>query len=310
MSKNDFKFQIYVPNKNKPIKFSMPSWGTYLLFMITLSSIVLFIFSLIYGSYITRRLVSYEALKMKVVWQDRQLSDFGVKVSNMTAGLDEVSQNENRIRKLLGLKLEEPIDVPVKSKTILRTKKTSIIKKVVVSKESMPEIKKNIKSNKKEIEKKKMSLKTLMQFVDDFRKKFAFTPSIWPIKGPVMSTFGFRTDPWRGFHSGLDISAPMGSPVKVAADGIVNFTGSKPGYGTTVIIDHGFGTMTLYGHLSRYKVFKGEKVKKGDVIAYVGMTGFATGPHLHFETILNGAQVNPANFLKYEVINLSNADMR
>lgn len=125
-------------------------------------------------------------------------------------------------------------------------------------------------------------------------------PSMWPVNGVLLSRFGERTDPFSGegaIHAGVDISAPMGTPVHAAADGIVSRAEYYGGYGKLVTIDHGNGVSTRYGHLSRFDCVPGQEVRRGDIIAYSGSTGRATSPHLHFEVRLGGIAVNPHPYL-------------
>jgi murein DD-endopeptidase MepM/ murein hydrolase activator NlpD len=125
-------------------------------------------------------------------------------------------------------------------------------------------------------------------------------PSIWPVEGRLMGGFGERTDPFSGegaMHTGVDISAPPGTPVHTTADGIVTFTGWNSGYGQLVIVDHGGGYETYYAHLSRFGVVEGQEVRRGDQIGAVGSTGRVTAPHLHYEVRIGGAPVNPHQYL-------------
>jgi murein DD-endopeptidase MepM/ murein hydrolase activator NlpD len=128
----------------------------------------------------------------------------------------------------------------------------------------------------------------------------AATPSIWPSHGWLSSTMGFRTDPLNGgsdFHPGLDIAGERGQPVYATADGRVTQSGSQGAYGNLIVLDHGFGLITKYGHLSSYLVKQGEGVKRGQVIGRVGNTGRATGYHLHYEVLANGRLINPLHLL-------------
>lgn len=128
-----------------------------------------------------------------------------------------------------------------------------------------------------------------------------FTPSLWPVVGRLTGTFGERLDPFSGegaFHAGLDISATYGTEVRVAADGVVSDVGTHTGLGRAIRVDHGFGIETVYGHLSQYGTEPGRRVKRGEVIGYVGDSGRASGPHLHFEVHAYGTPVNPLKFLK------------
>lgn len=125
-------------------------------------------------------------------------------------------------------------------------------------------------------------------------------PTLWPTSGRISSYFGSRSDPFNfkeKRHEGIDIAADTGTNIKSAADGKVTYSEKNGNYGLCVIIDHGKGISTLYGHASKLLVKVGQKVKKGDIIAKVGSTGRSTGPHLHFEVRVNGTQVNPLDYL-------------
>lgn len=125
-------------------------------------------------------------------------------------------------------------------------------------------------------------------------------PSIWPLVGRYSSPFGNRTDPFTGevdFHPGMDISADQGVPVHATADGVVESAAYDGSYGNAILLSHGFGISTRYGHLSQFAVRPGQSVKRGDVIGYVGATGRVTGAHLHYEVLLGGQRINPLTLL-------------
>lgn len=125
-------------------------------------------------------------------------------------------------------------------------------------------------------------------------------PSLWPVHGVVSSGFGWRVHPIYGYgrmHTGMDISAPYGAPIRAAGAGRVIQSGYYGGYGNAVIIDHGNTLSTLYGHCSSLVVSPGQFVKKGQLIGYVGSTGASTGPHCHFEVMVNGEKVDPSGYL-------------
>ena len=126
------------------------------------------------------------------------------------------------------------------------------------------------------------------------------TPSIWPAHGWLTGTFGGRSDPFSGepaFHQGLDISTDKGQPVFATADGSVESATYTGDYGNLVVLRHGFGLSTRYGHMSGFNVKPGETVKRGAVIGFVGSTGRATGSHLHYEILVNGKLINPLQLL-------------
>ncbi|GBC80618.1 Murein DD-endopeptidase MepM [bacterium HR09] len=126
------------------------------------------------------------------------------------------------------------------------------------------------------------------------------TPSIAPVVGVITDGFGPRIDPisrQAAFHDGLDISAAYGTPVKAPADGLVVFADRETGYGRVVKLNHGYGFVTVYAHLDRILVKEGQRVKRGDVIGKVGMTGRTTGPHLHYEVWKDGEKQNPLHYI-------------
>lgn len=155
------------------------------------------------------------------------------------------------------------------------------------------------------ITQRRESLMELQQHIKDRQEKLGYnpllggstTPSIWPAHGDVSSPFGLR---WNGsdFHPGIDIANDAGTPILATADGVVTTAGwNDGGYGNMVDIDHGNGIMTRYGHAMQVVVTPGQYVRRGQVIAYMGSTGFSTGPHVHYEVRIGGEPVNPASYL-------------
>jgi len=137
---------------------------------------------------------------------------------------------------------------------------------------------------------------------NNFARRFQVNtqPSIWPVEGRLMGGFGERIDPFSGegaMHTGVDISAPTGTPVHATADGIVTMAGWSSGYGQLVIVNHGGGYETYYAHLSRFTVVEGQEVRRGDQVGAVGSTGRVTAPHLHYEVRIGGNPVNPHTYL-------------
>jgi murein DD-endopeptidase MepM/ murein hydrolase activator NlpD len=126
-------------------------------------------------------------------------------------------------------------------------------------------------------------------------------PNVWPVEGQVTGSFGERIDPFNGegaFHSGVDIGSTYGKQIIAPADGVVIATETLGGYGKIIMMDHGSGISTRYGHLSGFAVTPGQRVQRGDVIGYVGESGRSTGPHLHYEVRINGTPVNPYKYLR------------
>lgn len=140
----------------------------------------------------------------------------------------------------------------------------------------------------------------LESFFADQKVLLASTPSVWPVRGYLSAAFGHRTDPFTGqrdFHSGIDISTPLGTKIVAPANGVVVECARKGGYGNALIIDHGFGIVTRYGHLEGYNVRAGQRIQRGEVIGFVGNTGRSTAPHLHYEVWVRDQAQNPIQYI-------------
>jgi murein DD-endopeptidase MepM/ murein hydrolase activator NlpD len=146
----------------------------------------------------------------------------------------------------------------------------------------------------------KQSFSELLSHVEEKKYLRKHTPSVIPVQGWFISGYGYRIDPFTGqikMHEGLDIAAPPGTPIIAPADGVVKSVSKRKGFGLTLVIDHGYGYTTLYAHCQRTKVTTGTRVKRGDVIAYVGNTGKSTGPHLHYEVRVAQVSRNPIDYI-------------
>ncbi len=150
-----------------------------------------------------------------------------------------------------------------------------------------------------------ISSEEISDFYDSYLNRIiyniSYTPLGLPFPGPITSTFGSRENPFGGSnvetHKGLDIKGPYGSPVKAMAKGEVTFAGPRGGFGNCIILKHGNGFETLYGHLSKILVSSGQQIEIGQQIGNIGSTGRSTGPHLHYEVHKNGQKINPESFL-------------
>jgi murein DD-endopeptidase MepM/ murein hydrolase activator NlpD len=134
--------------------------------------------------------------------------------------------------------------------------------------------------------------------------RLAAAPTLWPVQGEISGAFGERVDPFNGegaFHRGVDISSSYGHPIFAPADGVVRCAEFVSGYGRMVMVDHGQGIATRYGHMASFAVTQGQAVNRGQVLGYVGLTGRSTGPHLHYEVWVRGAPVNPSRYLRFTV---------
>jgi len=156
----------------------------------------------------------------------------------------------------------------------------------------------NILTNQAKL--RQVSFQELDEFFKNQRSLLSSTPSLWPTRGWVTSGFGYRKSPFTGLpekHEGLDIASRKGSEIRATADGKVITAGRQYGYGNLIEIDHGYGVISRYGHNSKNIVKVGDKVKRGDLVALVGSTGRSTGPHVHYEIIVDGVPVDPRNYI-------------
>jgi len=166
--------------------------------------------------------------------------------------------------------------------------------------DNLTSLQQQIDDLRREVDLRRVSQEEVHGYLNDQRSLLGARPTGWPSKGWVTSNFGVRRDPFDGkrrMHEGIDIATRSGVPVLATAAGIVREARSEPGYGKLVVIDHGYGFSTAYGHNSRLLVKVGQRVKRGDMIAAAGSTGRSTGTHVHYEVRVNGLPVNPHKYL-------------
>lgn len=164
----------------------------------------------------------------------------------------------------------------------------------------IPLVAESLNSVDMQVEAYRENLEEMLSALEKRQDYLNAKPSIWPARGRITSRYGYRKSPFaskREFHQGLDIAAPRGTPVVATGAGVVTFARWRSGYGNMVIIDHGYGYKTYYGHNSSLKVKVGQRVGKGEVIALMGSTGRSTGSHVHYEVHVNGQHQNPANYI-------------
>ena len=145
-----------------------------------------------------------------------------------------------------------------------------------------------------------LKLQHLLSSLSEQRSLLSSIPSVSPVDGWITSGFGRRISPFTGeraMHRGLDVAAPIGTPIYAPADGVVIFMGAKEGFGNFLMVAHGYGVVTQYGHNAQNLVQPGQKVRRGEQIDTVGMSGRTTGPHLHYEIVVDGSNVDPHKFI-------------
>lgn len=277
----------------RTIGIKIPVFAIYTMIAAILFSTLVVGSSIVYSALVSRRLVHYANTISQNQEQQKVIDGFSVKTKNVNEAIEELVREDNHLRRLLGMK-------NWKGKIQLSTAIKENNPKTSAEKVSY-----EFKVADMRINERQKSLNELKGWVSRVRKRYATTPSSWPIYGRVVSRFGYRIYPWRGFHTGIDISGSYGAPIRSTADGVVGFAGWRKGYGKTIIVKHDHGISTLYAHNSRYAVRAGQRVKKGQIICYVGNTGYTTGPHLHYEVRKANKAINPVSYLNLNILTAS-----
>jgi len=253
-------------------------------------------------------------LRLLTQLQNEQLRSLTLSASQLQDRLQQLAQLDTELRQML--RLDTP-SIPTDIETLLAASRSVTIARSDAVTPTMPSIETltvqtSIASSagllagtlevlQQEMETRLVSLEDVQIAAAEQLAYEAARPSIWPTQGRITSRYGYRDSPFgstREMHPAIDIAAPVGTPVVATGDGRIIFTGWRTDLGNTVIIDHGYNLRTLYGHVAKVAVSVGDRVKKGQVIAYVGTTGRSTGPHVHYEVHLRGKQVNPAPYLQ------------
>jgi murein DD-endopeptidase MepM/ murein hydrolase activator NlpD len=224
------------------------------------------------------------------------------KVSQLEGELSKIRELDQRLRVLAGLDKGEEQPAPLAQGGSDTESRTALVDALKQRTGRVADwVNQDLTSLGEEINSRARSLRELKTYLEERAATLASTPTILPLKGLITAGYGYRKSPFTGqreFHEGLDIAAPYGTPIMATADGIVSFAGPLVAYGNVVFIDHGHGFATFYGHISTTRVREGQRVRRGDIIAYVGTTGRTTGPHVHYEVHVDGVISNP---LKYAI---------
>lgn len=291
---------LFLPSNPSRVKKLILS--EFLIKSLAISAMILLLASsVIFFDYVNvkKKEVDLAGLKEQTKIQNVQLQTFADKINDMEAELARLRSLDTKIRVLTDTKTEGPA---AKSERLsfggrggpevapLSFDREALLKDMVAKLDRL-----NIEAKEQE-----KSLHELHASIQNRESLLAATPSLWPVRGYISSGFGDRESPFDSsneFHEGIDISAPSGSSVAAAAEGVVTFAARNNDLGNAVTIDHGYGIVSRYGHLSEISVHVGQKVIAGQRIGSVGSTGRSTGPHLHYEVAVNGYKVNPIKYL-------------
>ncbi len=300
--KKEYFTIMIVPGPNSRVRTIRISKSAIKSALYSLVGVVLFSFYLIYEyNDVKDKVWELQSIREELVQQKAQVQNFALNLLDYKRQMFLLRDLDTKLRRVVSLgprdKAQQvlgiggPDELGLQNLAALGEKKQA---------DALREMNQELKQLKGAASRQEASLQMLIEYFEDKRSLFASTPSIWPVRGWVTSRFGTRTSPFSGilkFHEGIDIAAQTGTPVAASADGVVIKAGFSSGYGNMVEISHGYGIKTLYAHNSRLNVKAGQRVHRGDVVAYAGDSGSSTGPHLHYEVKVNGLPVNPAKYL-------------
>jgi murein DD-endopeptidase MepM/ murein hydrolase activator NlpD len=249
---------------------------------------------------VKKKVFELNRLRQETQTQKSQLHFFSSKIEDLEKQLSKLKDFDKKIRIIANLERGQE-STPFMG--MGGPSPSDIREKMKVEKDDkglIQQMKMDIERLQSEATSRGESLSELEKLLETKKEILTHTPSIWPVLGWVTSGFGFRTNPFTGLtqmHEGIDISNRVGTMVAAPADGIISDMGSDLAHGRILVISHGFGTTSRFSHLNKVFVKVGQKVKRGDKVAEVGMTGKSTGPHLHYEVRLNGIPVNPVRYI-------------
>jgi len=264
-----------------------------------------------------KKVLELKSLRAETEAQHEEIRSFQEKITVLEEQMNKLKEMEKQVEKDLKevaelQKEKKKAVVPAKKKNSQVQKQTELIlkaskppeDKVSLLEQERPQLVNRLHSDLVELEKKafqrEQNLKELQEFLQYQKSVLLATPSLWPVIGRISSVFGESRTSSSGdsrTHKGIDICVPPGTPILAATDGIVTFSGTESEYGRLIVIEHGHGFSTAYGHLDKLLIKAGEKVVKGRVIGTAGMSGNSTGPHLHYEVRLNNSPVKPLRFM-------------
>lgn len=240
------------------------------------------------------RIWELDSLRTEAVEQREQIQSFAAGLIDVKKQMERIRNMDLKIKHLTGSHIKADqggsVDIGERLKNLDKAGRESDIN--IINEE--------LHILREEATGRETSLQRLLEFFESYRNRRTSSPSLWPLKGLITSSFGYRESPFSSkneFHSGIDISCSTGTPVLSPADGTVSYIGYNDGYGRFLELDHGYGITTIYGHLSRTEGVLGKKVQRGQIIAHTGSSGRTTGPHLHYEVRLHGAPINPFKFI-------------
>jgi len=300
--KKEYFTFMFLPGPNERVRTLSISKSVLKTVFLSLGAVLILSLYLVYEyNDVKDKVWELQSVREELMQQKAQVQSFALNLLDYKRQMFLLRDLDTKLRRVVSLgprdKAQQVLGIGGPDELGLQNLATMGEKK---QEEALKEMHQELTQLKGAASRQEASLQLLIEYFEDKRSLYASTPSTWPVRGWITSPFGNRTSPFSGiptFHEGVDIAAQTGTPVMAPADGVVIKAGFSTGYGNMVEISHGYGIKTVFAHNSRLNVKAGQRVRRGEVVSYVGDSGSSTGPHLHYEVRLNGLPVNPVKYM-------------
>lgn len=301
MLKKEITFVVIPPRTSKVLRVRIPAAIFYALLTVAVAAVSIGGYSVFRAWQFHGEMVAYEKLKSDFLRQQISIKQVSNQVEQFKGEFDRLRELDFKLRLITDLEVERPEPSIYGIGGFNDTIDQAMAREVNTNGlDLLGLLNKDLVRLEKLAKYQEESFNNLKSHLADKKDIIERTPYRWPVRGFLSSTYGPRTDPFTGqqrSHTAIDIVAPKGTPIRAPADGIVTFSGMDPSLGNMLVIDHGYGVITRYGHNNAILVREGQRVRRGDPIASVGSTGRSTGPHLHYEIRINDVAVNPLKMI-------------
>lgn len=299
--KREFTFVIIPPKTSQVLRFKISKHVLIgivaaLAIMVTVGGISIYRSVQLHGE-----LTAYEQLRTEYLRQQISIQKVSNRVDSFKDQFKRLRELDYKLRLITDLQVERPGPSVYGIGGFIEGSDKDLLKQANLDgADLLAVLNKDLERLEKLASYQEESFNNLKAHLADKKDLIERSPYRWPVRGFLSSTFGPRLDPFTGTHRthpAIDIVAPKGTPIKAPADGIVTYSGVDPSLGNMLVLDHGYGVITRYGHNKANLVREGERVKRGDTIATVGSSGRSTGPHLHYEIRFNDVAINPLKMI-------------
>jgi len=301
LTKKGFTFVVIPPSTSRVVRLKLSRPLLIGLSVLVLTFAVFGGYSIVRTIWLNTRMAELEQLRTDYLRQQVAIKKVVNRVEGFKSQIDQLRELDYKLRLITDLEVERPRPSIYGIGGAVETSDTQLVKEAELNNlDLIGLLNKDLVRLEKVARYQEESFNNLKTHLSDRKDLIERTPYRWPVKGFLTSTFGPRTDPFTGqqrMHPGLDIAAQKSTPITAPADGIVTFSGVDPSLGNMMVLDHGYGVITRYGHNDVNLVREGQRVKRGDTIGMVGTTGRSTGPHLHYEVLINDVAINPLKLI-------------